>query len=393
MAFNSLYVKKGFEQSIHEGHPWIYKNAINRIRGDFTPGDLVEIKDWRGKFLGIGYANPSSYIVARILTRKQEKIDESFWRKRLKSALNFRCKTGIAELDAYRIVFSEADFLPGVIIDKFGDYIVLQTLTLGVDRFKEIIVRVLIDLFPVKGIYHKNDVPVRAIEGLSQEDCLLFGEVPDEVIIEENSVKFCVNIAGGQKTGHFLDQRRNRALLKDISKGANVLDAFCYTGGFGLNAARFGAKSVFGVDVSEDAVATARRNAGLNGFDSVCRYDVANVFDRLRELESKGQRYDVIVLDPPAFAKNKRAVEGALRGYKEINLRAMKIVKEGGFLLTCSCSHHISWDLFEGVIFEAAKDAGKTLRVVAREGQPPDHPVLMGFDESRYLKCLLLEVS
>jgi len=392
MSLNTLYVKKGFEKAIYDGHPWIYKNAIDRVRGDYGPGDLVEIKDWRGKFLGIGYINPASYISARILTRKKEDIDSRFWRKRLERALDFRKKLDINALDAYRLVFSEADFMPGLIIDKFNDYLVMQVLTLGMERLKEAIVGIIVDLLPVKGIYQKNDIAVRSIEGLSMVDELLFGEVPDEVIINENGVQFYVNISGGQKTGHYLDQRCNRALLNPISRGARVLDAFCYTGGFGLNAANFGAKSVIGIDASEDAVRTARRNAELNGVSEICEYEVANVFDRLRELEEKGLQFDLVVLDPPAFAKNKRAVEGALKGYKEINLRAMKILKSSGFLLTCSCSHHISWDLFEGIILEAAKDAHKSLRVVARTGQPSDHPVLMGFDESLYLKCLLLEV-
>ena len=392
MSLNTLYVKKGFEKAIYDGHPWIYKNAIDRVRGDYGPGDLVEIKDWRGKFLGIGYINPASYISARILTRKKEDIDRRFWRKRLERALDFRKKLNIDALDAYRLVFSEADFMPGLIIDKFNDYLVMQVLTLGMERLKEAIVGIIVDLLPVKGIYQKNDIAVRSIEGLSMVDELLFGEVPDEVIINENGVQFYVNISGGQKTGHYLDQRCNRALLNPISRGAHVLDAFCYTGGFGLNAANFGAKSVLGIDASEDAVRTARRNAELNGVSEICEYEVANVFDRLRELEEKGLQFDLVVLDPPAFAKNKRAVEGALKGYKEINLRAMKILKSSGFLLTCSCSHHISWDLFEGIILEAAKDAHKSLRVVARTGQPSDHPVLMGFDESLYLKCLLLEV-
>lgn len=393
MPLNTLYVKKGFEKTIYNGHPWIYKNAIDRVRGDCSSGDCVEIKDWRGKFLGIGYINPASYITVRILTRKKENIDGRFWRGKLKQALDFRKKLGIDALNAYRLMFSEADFLPGLIIDKFNDYLVMQVLTLGMERVKETIVKILVDLLPVKGIYQKNDIAVRSIEGLSMVDELLFGEVPEEVVIDENGVRFYVNIAGGQKTGHYLDQRCNRALLNPISRGAHVLDAFCYTGGFGLNAAKFGAKSVLGIDASEEAINAARRNAGLNEVGEICKYEVANVFDRLRELEEKGMQFDVVVLDPPAFAKNKRAVEGAIKGYKEINLRAMKILRNGGFLLTCSCSHHISWDLFEGTLLEAAKDAHKSLRVVAKTSQPSDHPVLMGFDESLYLKCLLLEVS
>lgn len=393
MPLNTLYVKKGFEKTVYEGHPWIYKNAIDRVRGDCSPGDCVEIKDWRGKFLGIGYINPASYITVRILTRKKENIDDRFWRGKLKQALDFRKKLGIDALNAYRLTFSEADFLPGLIIDKFNDYLVMQVLTLGMERVKETIAKILVDLLPVKGIYQKNDIAVRSIEGLSMVDELLFGEVPEEVVIDENGVRFYVNIAGGQKTGHYLDQRCNRALLNPISRGAHVLDAFCYTGGFGLNAAKFGAKSVLGIDASEEAINAARRNAGLNEVGEICKYEVANVFDRLRELEEKGMQFDVVVLDPPAFAKNKRAVEGAIKGYKEINLRAMKILRNGGFLLTCSCSHHISWDLFEGTLLEAAKDAHKSLRIVAKTSQPSDHPVLMGFDESLYLKCLLLEVS
>jgi len=393
MPLNTLYVKKGFEKTIYDGHPWIYKNAIDRVRGDCSPGDCVEIKDWRGKFLGIGYINPASYITVRILTRKKENIDGRFWRGKLKQALDFRKKLGIDALNAYRLMFSEADFLPGLIIDKFNDYLVMQVLTLGMERVKEMVTKILVDLLPVKGIYQKNDIAVRSIEGLSMVDELLFGEVPEEVVIDENGVRFYVNIAGGQKTGHYLDQRCNRTLLNPISRGAHVLDAFCYTGGFGLNAAKFGAKSVLGIDASEEAINAARRNAGLNEVGEICKYEVANVFDRLRELEEKGMQFDVVVLDPPAFAKNKRAVEGAIKGYKEINLRAMKILRNSGFLLTCSCSHHISWDLFEGTLLEAAKDAHKSLRVVAKTSQPSDHPVLMGFDESLYLKCLLLEVS
>jgi 23S rRNA (cytosine1962-C5)-methyltransferase len=385
---------RGEEGRIKRGHPWVYRTEIETIYGTFEPGDIVAVEDHRGRFIGRGYINPASMITVRILTNDpDEKIDKVFWRRRLTAAVDYRRRVlAGAGTDAYRVVFGEADFLPGLIVDKFGPYLVVQTLALGIERFKETLVEILDELLQPAGIYERNDAPVRELEGLELRSGFLKGPFDPQVIIQENGLKFYVDLAAGQKTGYFLDQRENRAALQSLVKGARVLDCFCHTGGFSVHAAHYGAREVLGLDISPEAIAMARRNAMLNGYGDLCSFEEANVFDALRELERREQMFDVVILDPPAFVKARKALEGAIRGYKEINLRAMKILSPGGFLVTCSCSYHMPEDLFLEVIQDAALDAHRRLRLLARRGQAPDHPVLLGYDESRYLKCLLLQV-
>lgn len=389
-----IRIGRGREKRIESGHPWVYRTEIEDIYGEYRPGDIVEVEDWRGKFLGRGYINPASMIAIRLLTREpREEINKDFWRRRLQAAWEYRQKILEGALtDSFRVVFGEADFLPGLIVDKFASYLVVQTLALGIDRHKDILVEILDELIRPEGIYERNDVPVRELEGLELRSGFLKGSFDPLVTITENGLKFWVDLAQGQKTGYFLDQRENRAALRPLVKGARVLDCFCHTGGFGIHAAYYGAREVLGLDISEEAVELARRNAGLNGVGNVCSFQVANVFDALRAMDKEKERYDVVILDPPAFVKNRKALEGAIRGYKEINLRAMKILNPGGSLITCSCSYHMPPDLFLEIIQSAAKDARRRLRLVAWRGQPPDHPVLLGYEESYYLKCLFLQV-
>jgi 23S rRNA (cytosine1962-C5)-methyltransferase len=389
-----VQLRRGEEGRIKRGHPWVYRTEIETIYGAFEPGDIVTVEDRRGRFIGRGYINPASMITVRILTySRDEEIDAAFWRRRLAAAWDYRRRVlAGAGTDAYRVVFGEADFLPGLIVDKFGPYLVVQTLALGIDRFKDNLVEILDELIQPTGIFERNDAPVRKLEGLELRSGFLKGPFDPQVVIQENGLKFYVDLAAGQKTGYFLDQRENRAALQPFVKGARVLDCFCHTGGFSVHAAHYGAREVVGLDISAEAIAMARRNAVLNGYGDLCSFEEANAFDALRELERQEERFDVVILDPPAFVKARKALEGAIRGYKEINLRAMKILSPGGFLVTCSCSYHMPEELFLEVIQDAAFDARRRLRLLARRGQAPDHPVLLGYDESRYLKCLMLQV-
>ncbi|MCX7902931.1 MAG: class I SAM-dependent rRNA methyltransferase, partial [Caloramator sp.] len=309
---------------------------------------------------------------------------------RILDAWNYRKK--VIETTCCRVVFGEADFLPALIVDKYSDYLVLQTLALGIDKYKDVIVKVLKEIFNPKGIYERNDVPVRELEGLNQQKGFLTEPFDTTVITEENGVKFYVDIENGQKTGYFLDQKENRAAIKDIVKDADVLDCFCHTGSFSLHAARYGAKSVLGIDISEHAVEFARKNAELNGFQDICKFETYNAFDVLHPWSKEGRKFDVVILDPPAFTKSRDTVENAMRGYKEINLRAMKLLKPGGFLVTASCSHHLTPELFYQVIMDAAIDAKKTIRQVEYRTQSKDHPILWNSGETLYLKFLILQI-
>lgn len=387
-------LKEGEEKRLRAGHPWVYQTEIDEIHGVFEPGDIVEVEDGRGKFIGRGYINPASMITVRLLTyQRNEIINEDFWRRRLSAAWNYRQKILQGEdTDSCRVVFGEADFIPGFIVDKFGSYLVVQSLALGIDRWQETLVNILDELIKPEGIYERNDAPVRELEGLQLRTGFLKGDFDPVVVIRENGIRFYVDIALGQKTGYFLDQRENRAAIRPLVSGRRVLDCFCHTGGFSIHAAHYGAREVLGLDISEKALEMARHNATLNGYQDICSFEAANVFDALRELEHSGEKYDVVILDPPAFVKSKKAIEGAIRGYKEINLRAMKVLKQGGFLVTCSCSYHLPEELFLQVVTSAARDARRRLRLVARRGQSADHPVLFGYDESYYLKCLILQV-
>ncbi|MDI3280109.1 MAG: class I SAM-dependent rRNA methyltransferase [Bacillota bacterium] len=386
-------LKRGEERRLRSGHPWIYASEVEEVEGEVRPGEVVEIQNSARHFLGRGYFNPRSRIAVRRLTELDEPIDEAFFRRRLLAARAHRERFCPGET-AMRLVFSEGDLLPGLIVDRYGEVLVLQILTLGMERWREVVVGLLVELFQPRSIYEKSDVPARRHEGLEPVRGLLWGEEPGEVVIEDGPLRFRVDVAAGQKTGYFLDQRLNRRLLEPLVRGGRVLDAFTYTGGFAVHAAFYGAREVWGWDVSAEAVDLARRNAALNGVASLCTFEVQNAFDGLRALAEQGPSFDVVILDPPAFAKAGReeALAGAVRGYKEINLRALKILRPGGFLVTASCSHHIAPELFLHIVEEAAADAHCRLRRVALTGQPPDHPVLLGVPETRYLTFAVFEV-
>ena len=375
---------------ILRGHPWVFGNQITKEEGLYEPGDIVQVFDAKGRPLGQGYINPASLIRVRMLTpHVEERINSAFIATRVERAWKYRQRMGYT--GSCRMIFSEADQLPGLIVDKFNEVLSVQFLTLGMERWKEVILVALMEVAKPTGIYIRNDVPIREKEGLELYKGFHGKPFPTDLLIDENGLKLHVDVGEGQKTGHFLDQVQNHAQMARISAGQRVLDCFTHTGGFGLHAAKYGAAEVLGLDISSDAIAQATRNAATNELKN-CRFQVANVFDHLTEMSRKGQQWDVIVLDPPAFAKSRGAIDNAYRGYKEINLRALKCIPSGGFLVTCSCSQHMTTDLFRKMIAEAARDAGRRLREVYIGGQPPDHPVLWGVPETHYLKCFMLEV-
>lgn len=387
----NVVLNKRKNRRIEEGHPWIYDNEIRQIQGEVSPGDIVNVYDNTHKFIGRGYINPNSKIQIRILTRdKDEAIDQDFFRRRIIEAWEYRKR--FADPVSCRVIFGEADFLPGLIVDKFGDYLVVQTLALGIDQYKEMIVQLLAEIIQPVGIYERNDVPVRELEGLPQQTGFLLGEFPTTVKMEENGIQMFVDLAEGQKTGYFLDQKENRAAIKPLVKDAEVLDCFTHTGSFTLHAVHYGAKSVKAVDISEHAIEFVKRNVALNGFTDRVSYEVQNVFDLLRDFDETGKQFDVVILDPPAFCKSRSAIGGAKRGYKEINLRGIKIVRRGGFLVTASCSHYMYPEEFSQVINEAAVDAGRQLRLIEYRYQSKDHPILLNFGESLYLKFQIYQV-
>ena len=384
-----ITLRKTRETRVRGGHPWIYASEIERVEGEFENGDIVEVSDYKGKFIGRGFYNPQSQISLRILTRNDEPCDRDFFAKRISDAWEYRkiwC-----DPNSCRLIYSESDFLPGLVVDKFGDVLVMQSLSLGIDRIKDMLCDLLMEIVKPAGIWERSDVPVRRLEGMQQTTGLLRGEVPDLVDMVENGIHFQVDVKNGQKTGFFLDQKENRAALAPICKDAKVLDCFCHNGSFSLHAAKFGAKSVLGVDISEEALVVARENAKMNNLDNVT-FEAHNCFDHLRELTDAGELFDVVILDPPAFTKNKAALESALRGYKEINLRGLKLVRPGGFLVTCSCSQHVLTDAFQDMVNQAARDAKKRIRLVEYRTQAKDHPILPQSIETKYLKCMILQV-
>jgi len=386
-----VYLKRKIAPRIANGHPWIYGNEIELIEGEVVPGDIVDVYYGDKKFAGRGYMNPQSQIAVRLLTRKQEIINEDFFLQRIKQAWAYRQKIGITE--NCRLVFGEADYLPALIIDKFNDYFVLQTLSLGIDKWKDAIVAALESIFSPKGIYERNDVPVRELEGLSQQKGFLSAPFDTNIIIEENGLKFYVDVENGQKTGYFLDQQTNRTAIQNIVNGANVLGAFTYTGTFEIHAAKYGAKSVLGIDVSEQAVEMANKNAALNGLENICKFETKNAFDALKQWDRDSKKFDVVMLDPPAFTKSRENIKNAITGYKEINLRGMKLVKNGGFLVTSSCTNLVSPEMFLDTIAAAARDAKKKIRQVVFQAQASDHPIIWGMDNTNYLKFLIVEVT
>lgn len=387
------------------GHPWVYRTQVLREEGQYEPGDIVKVLDGRGRPIGQGYINPASMIRVRLLSWSDAPLDEGYITGLVRTAVERRKRLGYTA--SCRLVFSEADGLPGLIVDRFVDeqeglrVLVCQILSLGMERWRDALFHTLQELEQPAGIVLRNDVPVREREGLPLERGF-FGEAcPTELVIAERdpclmppgnaAVRMYADLMQGQKTGHFLDQVGNHLAMARVSAGRTVLDCFTHTGGFALHAARYGASEVLGLDISGEAVAMASRNAGLNAMGNV-RFQEANVFDFLGEASRTGQRWDTIVLDPPAFAKNKGALENARRGYKEINLRAMRCLPPGGFLVTCSCSQAMTAERFREMVAEAARDAGRRVREVAQGAQPPDHPVHWSIPESHYLKCLVLEV-
>lgn len=385
----TVTLRKTRETRVRGGHPWIYASEIEKVEGAFENGDIVDVADFRGKFIGRGFYNPQSQISLRILTRNDEPCDRAFFARRIRDAWDYRRL--LCDPMSCRLIYSESDFLPGLVVDKFADILVLQSLSLGIERVKDMLCDLLMEIVEPRGIWERSDVPVRRLEGLELTTGLLRGEVPDEVDMVENGIRFLVDVKHGQKTGFFLDQKQNRAALKPLCRDARVLDCFCHNGSFALHAAKYGAQSVLGVDISEEALAVARRNAEINGFDNVT-FEAHNCFDLLRELTEAGEQYDLVILDPPAFTKNKAAVQSAIRGYKEINLRGLKLARPGGFLVTCSCSQHVLPEMFQDVINQAARDAKKRIRLVEYRTQGYDHPILPQAVETKYLKTMILQV-
>lgn len=381
---------RGGERRLTGGHPWVYQSDVLEVEGSFTPGDVVDLCSIKRKFLGRGYINPQSQIMLRVLTREDEEIDRAFLRRRIAAAWEYRKRA--ADPDSCRLIYGESDFLPALIVDKFGGYLVVQTLALGMDRMKDAVVDILRELLAPAGIYERNDGRVRLLEGLEQKKGFLSAPFDTMVRMRENGVWFDVDVENGQKTGFFLDQKENRAALRPFVKGGRVLDCFCHTGSFALHAGHYGAREVLGIDISPRATKAAEHNARLNGLESLCRFETANTFDRLREFGAEGTRFDTIILDPPAFTKTKNAVEGAVRGYKEINLQAMKLLEAGGFLVSCSCSQHVDRELFLDILYDAALDAGKKVRLVEYRSQAKDHPILLAAPETEYLKCAVLQI-
>ncbi len=389
-------LKKGEGRTIKAGGMWVYDNEIDTVMGSFENGDVVAVHDFDGYFLGYGFINTKSKITIRLLSRKKDAvIDEAFMEQRVRDAWEYRKQT--IDTSSCRLIFGEADFLPGIVIDKFSDVLVVESLALGIDRWKPVIVEALKkvlaeDGIAIRGVYERSDAKVRLQEGMERYKGFIGEPFDTKVEIVENGVHYMVDVEDGQKTGFFLDQKNNRAAIHRFCKDKKVLDCFTHTGSFALNAGIAGAKSVLGVDASELAVEQARENARLNGLEDRVQFTCADVFELLPDLEKKGEQFDVVILDPPAFTKSRNSVKNAVKGYREINVRGLKLVKNGGFLVTCSCSHFMEPDLFAKTIREAANGAHKRLRQVEFRTQACDHPILWAADQSYYLKFYIFQV-
>jgi Predicted SAM-dependent methyltransferases len=393
----TVTLKKGEGRSLKAGGLWVYDNEIASTVGGGENGTLAAVKDFDGYPMGIGVYNENSTIRVRMLTRRRDtEVTEEFLRERVRAAWEYRKKT--VDTSSCRIVFGEADWLPGIVVDKFSDILVIQSLSLGMDRFKDVILSELkkllaTDGMPVRGVYERSDAKVRELEGMERFKGFLGEEFDPVVEIAENGVRYEVDVAQGQKTGFFLDQKYNRLAIQKLCKGATVLDCFTHTGSFALNAGIAGAAEVLGVDASELAIRQAERNAELNGLSERVHFTTADVFDLLPKLEAEGRKFDVVILDPPAFTKSRTATKQAIKGYREINLRGLRLVKDGGFLATCSCSHFMTPELFTETIGQAANGAHRRLRQVEYRTQAPDHPILWAADESYYLKFFIFQVT
>ncbi len=396
MAETIVTLKKGEGRSLKAGGLWIYDNEIDSILGSFQNGDIVVVHDFDGYGMGRGFINLNSKIRIRMLTREQDQqIDRDFLKRRVREAWEYRQKT--VDTSSCRVIFGEADFLPGIVIDKFSDVLVVESLALGIDRLKLEIVTCLKEVLAqegidIRGVYERSDAKVRLREGMACFKGFIGEPFDTSVEIMENGVRYLVDVKDGQKTGFFLDQKYNRLAIQKLCKGAAVLDCFTHTGSFALNAGIAGAKSVLGVDASELAVAQASKNAVLNGLQDVVKFQCADVFDLLPSLEAAEAQYDVVILDPPAFTKSRNSVKNAVKGYREINMRGMKLVRDGGFLATCSCSHFMDYELFTQTIAQAAKSVHCRLRQVEYRTQSADHPILWSAEESYYLKFYIFQV-
>lgn len=386
----NVILKPGKEKRVLSRHPWVFRSDIDRTDGTIVPGDIVRIFSAKGRFLAMAFYNPGSQIALRVMSYQDEEINREFIFRRIHEAIEYR--KSFADLRSCRLVFAESDRLPALIVDSFGDVLVIQCLALGMERFKKDIVDALISEMNPKGIWERNDVPVRKLEGLDMSTGLLYGDVQDLVEMSENGIRFYVDVKNGQKTGYFLDQKENRAAIAPFVKGKHVLDCFTHTGSFAIHAGRYGAADVTGVDISEYACEFASQNAKLNQLEKQVQFVEANAFDLLAEKSRSGDHYDVIILDPPAFTKSKATLENAIRGYKEINLRAMKMIVTGGYLITCSCSQHVTPLLFKNMILDAANDARVQLRQIEFRTQGRDHPILPAAPETEYLKCGIYQV-
>ncbi len=390
----TLTLRPHEEGRLKAGHPWVFSNEIAPF-GDkpprFEPGELVRVTDARGRLLGVGYYNPHTLIAARLVTRELREIDRQFFEERLAAAVRLR-ERHLPGATACRLVFGEADGLPGLVVDRYGAVLVVRPLTAGMEQLLPVALEALETTLAPEGIVVRRDAGIRELEGLPLAEPEVRGRVEAPLAIDVNGLTFEVDPLRGQKTGFFFDQRMNHQRIDRLAPGARVLDAFCYSGAFGLRAAKAGAREVVFLDASADALGLARRNAERNGLAERCRFEQADALDRLARLDAAGERFDVVILDPPAFAKSRKQVAGARRGYREINRRAFRLLAPGGHLVTCSCSYHIDRETFREIVRDAAADAGRTALVVAAAGQAPDHPVLLGCPETDYLKCLVVAI-
>lgn len=392
MPVNRICLKQGADRRARSGHPWIFSNEIGKISDNIQAGESCEVLSSSGQFIGIGYFNPHSLISVRMLSKEREDIDSpEFFISRLQSAIAYR-QSLYPQADALRLIHGEGDDLPGFVVDCYGSVLSVQLLSQGAETRREALVEALVRLFGPTAIVARNDAGVRELEGLPRQVELLYGELPEQVNVSENDLLFTVDIMEGQKTGSFLDQKENHQAHQGKVSGKRVLDLFCYSGSWSIHAAHYGASEVTGVDISAGAVALARKNAALNGYDQLCTFVKADVFELLKDYERRNERFGVVVLDPPAFVKSKKKLAEAVRGYLTINRRAMELVEPGGYLFTCSCSYHMERELFLDTLRKAGAQAGRKVRLVEMRGQSFDHPVLLSCPETDYLKCAILQI-
>lgn len=389
----SLHLRKHEDKRIKNGHPWVFSNEIQCIDGSREPGITAELFDSGGGYMGIGHYNPHSLIGFRLMSRSREDIDTVDWFvHRIQAALAYRQRL-YPGLSTYRVVYGECDALSGLVVDKYGDYLSIQILSAGMEKRRDLVVKALLQVFSPIGIIARNDVTVRSLEGLPECVEIISGTIPESIEIEENGLRFQVDLARGQKTGGFLDQKENHQLLKGVSNGTRVLDCFCYTGSWGLHAAHYGASSVLGLDISSRAVQQASENARLNGLEERVAFEECDAFERLRTLYHGGERFGVVVMDPPAFVKSRKTIAEGTKGYLTVNRRALELLEPGGYLITCSCSHHIGREAFRDMLAQASRLARREVRLLQTCSQAFDHPVLLSFPESEYLKCFVLQVT